>query len=279
MSESIAEKTAWALPNAKKALNLSIKSWFVVALCGQWAFAFYILTIYTLTALYDLAVTDFSPSPNLKEATGHVLIIFFLHVLPAIYLSAFGILQLIPKLRSAYPRFHRINGRLFLLFGLTGALTGLYLQWSKGWQTNTAASLGITLNGLLIVVGALLAWRFAVQKRFDLHQRAAIHTFFLVNGVWTFRLYLMGWYLVNQGPNGNTPNIDGPMDIFLSFACYLLPMLFAEMVFWAQKQQSELKTWVCTFATAFGTLITLIGVIAAVMMMWSPRIVNLFNAV
>ena len=279
MSESILRHPIWVLPNAKKALNITLKSWFVVALAGQWAFAIYILAIYTLTAFNDLAVTDFSPSPNLKHATGHILFIFFAHVLPAVYLSMFGLLQLIPVLRRKYPRFHRINGRVFLLLGLTGALTGLYLQWSKGGQTNISASLGTSLNGILIIVAVFFAWRFALQKRFELHKRAAVHAFLLVNGVWTFRLYLMGWYMVNQGPNGNTPNIDGPMDIFLSFACYLLPMLIAEAVLWAQKQQSLIRVWLSTAVLASGTLITLIGVIAAAMMMWSPRILNVIGAI
>ncbi|WP_338518375.1 DUF2306 domain-containing protein [Alteromonas gracilis] len=279
MSESILRHPIWVLPNAKKALNITLKSWFVVALAGQWAFAIYILAIYTLTAFNDLAVTDFSPSPNLKHATGHILFIFFAHVLPAVYLSMFGLLQLIPVLRSKYPRFHRINGRVFLLLGLTGALTGLYLQWSKGGQTNISASLGTSLNGILIICAVFFAWRFALQKRFDLHKRVAVHAFLLVNGVWTFRLYLMGWYMVNQGPNGNTPNIDGPMDIFLSFACYLLPMLIAEAVLLAQKQQSITRVWVSTAVLASGTLITLIGVIAAAMMMWSPRILNVISAI
>lgn len=279
MSESVVSNSTLVLPSAKKALNMGVKSWFIVALFGQWAFALYVLTIYTFTAFYDLDVTKFSPSPNLKHATGHVLLVFFVHVLPAVYMSMFGALQLVPNIRNKYPRFHRINGRLFLLFGLTGALTGLYLQWSKGWQTNTAASLGITLNGLLIIIAVAFAWGFAVKKRFELHKRAAVHAFFLVNGVWTFRLYLMGWYFVNQGPNGNTPNIDGPMDIFLSFACYLLPMLITELYFWAQKQKNISRIWISAVAISSGALITLIGVFAAVMMMWTPRIINVLGAI
>lgn len=278
MSESTVRSPMWMLPNAKTALNISVKSWFVVALCGQWAFALYILTIYTLTALNNLAVTDFSPSPNLKHATGHILILFFVHVLPAVYLSMFGMLQLVPKIRSRYPRLHRVNGRLFFILGLTGAITGLYLQWSKGAQTNVSASLGTSLNGVLIIIAVLLAWRFALQKRFDLHKRAAVHAFLLVNGVWTFRLYLMGWYMVNQGPNGNTPRIDGPMDIFLSFACYLLPMLFAELVFFAQKQKRVARVWTSAAVMACGTIITLIGVVAAAAMMWSPRVLSVLDA-
>jgi hypothetical protein len=76
----------------------------------------------------------------------------------------------------------------------------------------------------------------------------------------------------NQGPNGNTANIDGPMDIFLSYACYGIPMLIAECVFWAKRQKQASKTWAVTVVTSIGALITLMGVAAAIMMMWIPRI-------
>jgi hypothetical protein len=84
--------------------------------------------------------------------------------------------------------------------------------------------------------------------------------------------------MVNQGPNGNTPRIDGPMDIFLSFACYLLPMLFAELVFFAQKQKRVARVWTSAAVMACGTIITLIGVVAAAAMMWSPRVLSVLDA-
>lgn len=278
MNDAILSNDSVSLTSAKKILKVSVTGWFVTALAGQWTFALYISVIYTLTALYGLDVTSFSPAPNLKQANGVFLLLFFAHVIPAIYLSLFGILQLAPKLRNKYRTFHRINGTIFLMLSLTGAITGLTLQWSKGWQTNTAASLGITLNGLLILVTVSLAWFYARTKQFNLHKRWAIHAFFLVNGVWTFRLYLMGWYLVNQGPNGNTANIDGPADIALSFACYLLPMLFAELYFWAEKQTSLYRILSSAFVMSIGVLITLIGVVAAGSMMWAPRVFSVLAA-
>ncbi|WP_448211881.1 DUF2306 domain-containing protein [Colwellia sp. MEBiC06753] len=279
MTEAVINSPLFGLQRANKTLDLSIKSWFTITFIGQWAFAFYILTIYTLTLANGLNVTDFSPAPNLKNADSTVRLMFFFHVIPAIYLSLFGISQLIPAIRNKYRVFHRWNGRIFLALGFTGALTGLFLQWSKGLQTNTAASLGISLNGLLILVAVFFTWRYATNKRFDLHQRWAIHTFFLVNGVWTFRLYLMGWYMVNQGPNGNSSNVDGPMDIFLSFACYLFPMAATEFYFWLKKQRTTSTIWSGSVVITIGALITLVGVSAAIIMMWYPRIAKVLATI
>lgn len=268
-----------SLTSAKKALDVSVKSWFTIALVGQWAFAFYLFAIYALTLVYGLNVTDFSPAPSVKKGDNTILVAFFIHTVPAIYLSLFGLCQLVPAIRNRYKSFHRINGRIFLVLGFTGALTGLFLQWSKGADTNTAASLGVTLNGILILIATYFTWKFAVNKRIDLHKRWAVHTFILVNGVWSFRLYLMGWYAVNQGPNGNTRNVDGPMDITLSFASYLLPMLIAELYFWAKKQKAANRVWGSTLVLISGATITLIGVAAAILMMWAPRITKVLAAI
>ena len=100
-----------------------------------------------------------------------------------------------------------------------------------------------------------------------------------MNGVWTFRLFLMGWYLVNQGQNGNNNNLDGPMDLTISFACYLLPMLFAELIFWAKRSKTENVKWLAAVTTAIAAVITLICVIAAAMMMWGPRLFMVFESI
>ena len=279
MTESIISSTKGNLLSANNALDFGVKSWFAIALIGQWAFAVYIFTIYVLTFLTSLEPQNFTPAPSFKKAQGLDLVLFFAHIVPAIYLSLFGMLQLVPKIRNRYRKFHRINGQIFFVIGLLGASTGLFLQWARETHGSAAASLGITLNGILIILAIFFAWRYAIQKRFDLHMRLAIHAFILVNGVWTFRLYLMGWYMVNQGPNGNTKNVDGPMDIFLSFACYLLPMAIVELYFWLKKQNQSNRIWIATAAVAFGAVVTLIGVVSAILAMWSPRISNVLNAI
>lgn len=278
MRQEIIDAPFFDSNKAKSVLALSAKSLITVALIGQWAFAFYILVIYTFTLVNGLNPIDFSPAPNVKTSDSFDRGMFFAHVIPAIYLSMFGIMQLVPAIRNRYRAFHRFNGRVFLALGFSGALTGLYLQWSKGAEVNVSASLGITINGLLILVAAFYAWFYAVKKRFDLHMRWAVHSFILINGVWSFRLYLMGWYIVNQGSNGNTQHLDGPMDIFLAFACYLLPMLLTEVYFWAKKQRSSSKVWLGAVAMTGGVIITLIGAVSAVMAMWTPRITQVFGA-
>jgi len=263
-----------SIKRANQALHISVSSWVVIALVGQWFFAAYVF------ALYFIPIVTGNPElVNIaKPITGYVEgdvfgnAALFSHVIPAALLSIGGIIQLLPIVRRKVPALHRWNGRMFLTLGLIGAMSGLYLTWGRDSRLSELGSIGITLNGILIIVAATMAWRYALKKQFNTHMRWAIHAFLLINGVWFFRLYLMAWYVINQGPNGNSPNIDGPVDIFLSFACYALPMLVAECIFWAQRQKQASKKWAVTALTSLGVLTTLIGVIAAILMMWIPRI-------
>ena len=272
-------QTAFKSANkAKTALDLSVKSWFVIALTGQWAFAVYILLVYVVSQFVGIELGDIVPAQSFKKADGMDLALAFLHVIPAVYLSLLGCTQLVPAMRNKYRAFHRWNGRIFFTLGISGALTGLYLQWGAGFRLSDIGSLGITLNGILIPIAIFLAWKHAINKRFDLHMRWAVHSFLLVNAVWTFRLYLMGWYMVNQGPNGNNSTLDGPADIMLTFACYLLPMALAELYFWSKKQKHSTPIWWATSVMFVGALITLIGGVSAGLMMWAPRISMVLQA-
>ncbi|NQD36746.1 DUF2306 domain-containing protein [Permianibacter sp. IMCC34836] len=262
--------------SADRALQLSVTGWVLVALAGQWLFAFYIAVLYAVPALTG----NYEGANQARPITGYVAgdtvgnLMLFAHVLPAAMLSVGGVLQLLPALRRRWPQLHRWNGRVFLVMGLLGALTGLYLTWVRGSRLSDLGAIGITINGLLIPVAVLLAWRAARARQFDRHRRWAVHAFLLINGVWTFRLYLMGWYLVNHGQNGNTNNLDGPVDLFISVACYALPMAVAELWFWAQRQHHVARKWWVAAMLSLAALITLLGVVAAILMMWLPRIGN-----
>jgi hypothetical protein len=274
------EKVGFTQISSEKTLNNIVKCWVVVALLGQWLFAAYILSIYALPTLFGNSelTHSLSPGQGVNAKNGVDSFIFFAHILPAALMAMSGLFQLFPVIRRKYPKFHRYNGRMFLVLGLSGAFTGLYLTWGAGFRFSDIGSLGVTFNGILIPIAIYFAWKAAINKNFLSHQRFAIHSFILINGVWSFRLYLMGWFLVNQGGNGNSKAIDGPADITLSFASYLLPMIIAEIIFWAQRSKSNKTKWAAASFAIIGVVVTLIGVVAAGTMMWFPRITQAFES-
>ena len=62
------------------------------------------------------------------------------------------------------------------------------------------------------------------------------------------------------------------MDLFFSFACYLLPMAVAELVFWAQHQRSAAVKWAVTGLMLLGCVVTLGGIAAIGATIWLPTI-------
>lgn len=269
-TSSVAENTKI---KADDALAICVKSWFAFAMFGQLFFGIYVLFRYGIP-LYMGTPEDINIGPGITgfvegDFSGNSML--FIHVISASTLSFCGILQLVPSLRQKYPALHRFNGRLFLLIGLTGALVGLYLTWLRGTRLSDIGSIGVTLNGILIPIAIYCAWRYAIMGKIQLHQRWAVHAFFLVNGVWSLRLMVAGWVLLTGG-YGLNRTLDGPANMFFSFACYLLPMALAELYFWAKRQQPEMHKWLAVAGLGIGSLITLGGVCSAILIMWLPRI-------
>lgn len=255
-----------------KVLHWSLYSWFAIAMAGQWLFALYITARYATPVVSgDYARINQGPFIGGYKAGEFGYNLMYLgHILPVIVLAIGGVLQFVPALRRRFPKAHRYNGRLFFALGLSGAATGLWLTWGAGNRLSDLGAVGITLNGLLIPIAIVMAWRYAILRQFTAHQRWAVHSFLLVNAVWSFRLYLYGWFLVNQGPVGNSRTLDGPMDLFFSFACYLVPMAVAELVFWSKRTGKGQKA-VATLLV-IGCLVTLIGIVAIGLMNWGPAL-------
>ena len=252
----------------------AVKWWIAAVLVGQWMFGLYILFRFTMPWLRgDLDDSQFTTMIRGYE-NGEVFNngVLLLHIIPVMLISLSATFQLVPFIRNRFPKFHRWNGRLFLVVGFFGAISGLFMTWVIGSRLSDLGAIGVTINGIIIPIFVYYAWRTAVKRNFSSHRRLAVHTFILINGVWSVRLYLMAWFMVNQGPLGNTRLIDGPADIAISFASYLLPMAIAELAFWSERRRSSLTTLIAAIGVTLLALLTTLGVYAATTMMWLPRI-------
>ena len=256
----------------------AIKFWVAAVLIGQWMFGLYILVRFTMPWLLgSLDESQFTTMIRGYE-NGEVFNngVLLLHIIPVMLISLSATFQLVPFIRNRFPKFHRWNGRLFLVVGFFGAISGLYMTWGIGSRLSDLGAVGVSINGILIPIFVYYTWRTAIQKNFKLHRRLAVHTFILINGVWSVRLYLMAWFMVNPEGFGNTRFIDGPADIAISFASYLLPMAIAELAFWAEKRRSSIPTLIGAIGVTLLALLTTLGVYAASTMMWIPRITAAF---
>lgn len=257
-----------------KALSTSAKAWFAVAASGQLAFIWFIAMYYGQRTLAgDLAQWNEKPL-----ITGHVSgddlgnLMFALHVFVAAIMTLGGGAQLVPAIRNRLPAFHRWNGRIFAATAVFLAIGGLWLVWVRGTQLSTVSALAGTLNALLILICVGIAVRLAMTGAYDRHRRWAIRAFLVANGVWFMRIGMMAWVIGAQGPVGMNRTLSGPTDIVISFGCYLIPLLVAELYFQAQKRPSGVLKIAATSVVSGAALVTALGAFGTVAFMWGPYI-------
>jgi hypothetical protein len=262
-------------PVAVGALKASGILWFLVAVIGQWTFVYYILVAFggpTLAGNPE-AWNETQPIHGYiaDDLVGNLF--FALHVLLAAVITFGGTLQLVPQIRAHFIGFHRWNGRLFMAIAFFMALGGLYMVWGpRETRLTDIGGFGLSINAVLIMVSAVMALRHVFAGRIDQHRRWAMRTFILVNGVWFYRVGFMGWIIVNQGPLGSTPALDGPFDIAMAFASYLLPLGMLELYLRAQDHSGATRKWLTAGLLLAATGFMAVGIFGAYMFMWSPHL-------
>jgi Predicted membrane protein (DUF2306) len=256
---------------AGAALKFAARFWFAVAIAGQTIFLVYVAAFYGGAALAGNMKAwngvGYRPGATMNNVAVAA------HLVLAVVIMLGGPLQLIPKLRSYAPRFHHWNGRVYMLAVFLTSIAGLYMVWSKHKPAHLVPHIGISVDAVLIITFAALALRRAMQRDLGAHRRWALRLFMVVNAGWFFRVMLMFWVLVNRGPAGFDPeSFTGPFINFISFADYLLPLAVLELYLRTNGSAGAGGRLALAGGLAILTVAMGIGIFAASMVMWLPRI-------
>lgn len=183
------------------ALKTAAIFWFVVMAASQWIFLFYLVAFYgTSAAAGDLSAWNRHPFLD-GYVAGDLIgnLAFAGHALLAIVITFGGVFQLIPWIRARAAWLHRWNGRTFITTSIVVTLAGFYMVWFRGERDEPLRdSLTISMNGVMILLFAALAWRHAAARRIETHRRWALRTLVVVNGVFFLRLIFPGWLVLTQ---------------------------------------------------------------------------------
>lgn len=259
---------------ADKSLRAAARFWFVVALAGQFAFAFSIAAFYGLTAVRGdfqawnkILAHGYEAGATMSNAAlaGHILF--------ATVISIAGALQLIPGVRNRFPAFHHWNGRLFVLAAFTQAITGIYLTLSgRRLVGDTTQHVVSVLSAVLIMFCAAAALRFAIARDFTTHRRWALRLFLVASASWFIRLGFTLTILL-FGPIGfDSTTFSGPLLTFWTFAQYLLPLGALELYLWAQDRPGALRRMATAGVLFVLTLAMGAGIAAVAMGTWVPNV-------
>ncbi|MBU1378324.1 MAG: DUF2306 domain-containing protein [Alphaproteobacteria bacterium] len=258
---------------AARALTWSVMLWFVVAVAGQAIFAIYIALFYGGATLRGDVAAWREVMPG-RVTVGDTVGIATMgvHLALAFVVTAAGPLQLIPAIRARMPAVHRWVGRVYIVVGFLISLGGLYLIWGRRDADDTLLkSAPLTLNALLIMVFAAMAWRHALARRMALHREWALRLFLAMSGVWFLRIGIMIW-VATVGTAGLGGRLEGPVGTGLKFACYLAPLGVLQLYFVAQRSAVASAKWAMAAAMGVLAVATAAGVVMASIAFWLPHI-------
>ncbi|MEL7297303.1 MAG: DUF2306 domain-containing protein [Pseudomonadota bacterium] len=272
MSEAVMVQRVDTEAAGRQVVLWSARVWFGVATIGHWLFVAYILAVF----YPPIAAKGLSGLEGLHLPSGFVEgdwlgnLAVVSHVLLAALVIGGGPLQLIPAIRQRFPRFHRYLGRSYVAAAVVSASGGLYLTWTRSPIGDVWSKLGITGDGVLILLFAFIAVRHAMARRIVDHRRWAMRLFMVVSAVWFFRVGLMSWATLTGGIGIDWDSFTGPFLYFLGFAQYLLPLAMLEWYFRCQREVSSGERFMFSGTMFVLTGITAIGIFAATMGMWLP---------
>ena len=257
-------RVAWSPSFANAALQGTARLWFVVAVLGQWIFAFYVAVFYgTLTAQGGLQAWNkalfrgYIPGDSIGNAT------LVAHLLLAVIIQFGGPLQFSAKIRRHAPAFHRWNGRVYMVSVIVASAGGAYMVWARRTLGTNVQHAAQTLNAFLIVAFAVVALRHAMARDFGTHRRWALRLFLAGNAVWFKRVGFQLWMFLNGGkPVGfDTNTFTGPFLDIWEFGSYLLPLSLLELYLWSEKRAGARGRFAMATALVVATAAMSIGIV------------------
>ena len=259
---------------AAASLRTAAAFWFCVVVLGQLLFAFYVAVFYGRAAAQG-RLEDWNKVMQVGYVPGDKIgnLVLASHLLFAVAVSVGGAVQLVPQIRRTWPRFHRWNGRFYLLAATIASIGGLIMIWTRKTGGDLSQHIAISINALLILGFAGMALRYALARQFDMHRRWALRLFLAVSGGWFFRIGLMFWIVANHGPVGFDPKtFTGPFITFLSFAQYLVPLGVLQLYLHTQERRDSRGQLVMAAGLVVVTLAMMGGIAAATAILWLPHL-------
>ncbi len=262
----------------QKVLNGSAKFWFSTVLVGQAIFSYYIVMLYYMaTVNQDLErFNKVMPGGHIEgDSLGNIAVV--VHVLFAAIITVGGLMQLMPIIRSKWPAIHRWNGRLYVTTAMIMSLSGMFMVITRTEKIvgGLTGQVAIMINGAIIVLCAVMAFKYARMRKIAQHRIWALRLFLAVSGVWLFRVGMMAWLSFHGKPVGFDPvSFTGPFLTVLYFTVYILPLFILEVYLRSQRSLSGSKKLATASLVILISFIIMLGVFGATMGMWLPRILN-----
>jgi hypothetical protein len=142
--------------------------------------------------------------------------------------------------------------------------------WVRGARANFTAGFATSVDAVLIMTFAMLAWYSVRAGEISTHRRWALRTYIAANAVWFQRVMIFGWMVFNGAAVGMTKHFDGWFDLTSAFGCYLLPLAVLELYLRAKDSAGPGGRYAMAAGILFLTAIMGFGIYSAYMYVWRP---------
>ena len=268
----VQKQTQWA-SFSKKMLNSSAAFWLLIVVIGQWIFSFYIMKVYGESALAGnfkrwSEVLPVGIIPG--DSVGNVSL--GIHLVFAAIINLGGPLQLVPYVRKKFPKFHRVNGRVFAIACMLAATAGMILTFTRDNFGGIVGDIGNIGAAILIFLFSYLTWKNIKAKKLENHRKWSLRLFMVASATWFFRIGVLFWFATTGGIGIDSETFTGPFISFWSFGQYLLPLAILELYFIAQKRQATFRSLFTSVLVYAFTLLMTAGLFFVTMGYWIPLI-------
>lgn len=160
----------------------------------------------------------------------------FGHMVMGAVVTLLAVVQATGTVRRRWPVVHRWSGRVLAVSAFATGVGGLGYILLHGTIGGPLMSVGFGLYGVLMILCAVQAPRFAVARDYARHRRWGLRLIVLALGSWIYRVHYGLWYgtTCTIGPEvcglGARPDFSGPFDIIQMFAFFLPYLLVLEWI-------------------------------------------------
>ena len=226
---------------------LLITSWISGILFALYIFSFYIFanTPSEVEAWNSVLPNLYRPEKP-AAITGMISHFFFGSVLLIL-----GPIQFSEAIRKRYIDFHRWSGMFYTLSSFVTGFGGVVFLAVWGATGGIPMLIGFAAYGILMMICSVQTIRYALLRQFSIHREWAIRLFALVLGSWLYRMGYGFMYTTLEG-RGLGPALTGPLDYFMDFSFFVIPLIVAEVVI-KGKNSAVFSAW-----RSFGSVLCIV---------------------
>lgn len=158
---------------------------------------------------------------QMDDVFAHYPLLSLVHIIPGLVFVPTGPFQFIQSVRTRYPRWHRLGGRLFLISGMVIGITALIMSFAVpaiGGANQVAATI---LFSLFFLYALFKAFQRVRQHKLVQHREWAIRAYAIGLAITTIRI-INGIFFATSRFTGLTPKEFFGIGFWIGFVLHLI---------------------------------------------------------